>query len=155
MRVFVPLILSLMISGVLYAGCIGNRNTVTPAPTPILPTLTPVPNETIYFTLGDQYLQKNYSFQSEKDIRTEQIRVNTPSWGIEFTVTPLNQNLQYCWFEMNVTNTDTSQTDTYGYGREYGFELNQRYAMYGYGQYKIEMKGNLVKVYVTIAKRNP
>jgi hypothetical protein len=155
MRVFVPLILSLMISGVLYAGCIGNRNTVTPAPTPILPTLTPVPNETIYFTLGDQYLQKNYSFQSEKDIRTEQIRVNTPSWGIEFTVTPLNQNLQNCWFEMNVTNTDTGQNETFRYGRTYSLEKHQLHPMYNGGPYKFEMRGDRVIVYVNIAKRNP
>jgi hypothetical protein len=155
MKSFVPLILSLVIAGAFVAGCIGNQNAAAPAPAPVLTTSSPVPIQTIYFTMGDHYLQKSYSFQSEKDIQTEQIRVDNPSWGIEFTVTPLNENLQYCWFEMNVTNMDTGQTDTYGYGRENGFELNQRYAMHTTGPYTIEMKGNRVKMNVNIAKRNP
>ena len=112
-------------------------------------------NTTIVFTLGDQYLQKSYSFQSEKDVYVEQVRVDNPSWGIVFDVLPLNDDPQYCWFEMKVTNIDTQQSDIYGYGRDKGFEKHQLYPMYITGPYKIEMKGNRVKVDVTMAKRNP
>jgi hypothetical protein len=107
------------------------------------------------FSLGDHYLQKSYSFQSEKDLYTEQFHVDNPSWGIDFNVLPLNDNLQYCWFQMNVTNMDTGQTDTYGYGRSYSYETHQQIPMYTTGPYKIDMTGNLVKVDVTAAKRNP
>ena len=67
---------------------------------------------------GDHYLKKSYTFQSENDLVTEQFRVDNPSWGIEFDVTPLNDNINYCWFVMTVTNLDTGNSDTYGYGRE-------------------------------------
>ena len=56
---------------------------------------------------------------------------------------------------MNVTNIDTGHSDTFGYGRENGFEKNQLYPMYGSGPYKVEMRGNRVKVDVKIAERNP
>jgi hypothetical protein len=155
MKTFVALILPLIVMGVLIAGCLGGQTTPATVPTPVPGTLSPTATQTASFTLGDHYLQKKYSFQSEKDIRTEQIRVDNPSWGIEFTVIPLNENLQYCWFEMKVTNMNTGQTDTYGYGRENGYELNQRYAMHVTGPYTIEMRGNRVSVDVNIAKRNP
>ncbi len=86
---------------------------------------------------------------------TEQFRVDNPSWGIEFDVTPLNDNINYSWFMMNVTNMDTGNSDTYGYGRENGYELQHLIPMYTTGPYKIEMRGNRVKVDVTAAKRNP
>ncbi len=105
--------------------------------------------------MGDHYLQKSYSFQSENDIFTEQFRVGQPLWGIEFNVLPLSDDPQYCWFVMNVTNIDTGQSESYGYGRENGFELNHQIPMYTTGPYKIEMKGNRVKVDVNVAKRNP
>ena len=76
--------------------------------------------------MGDHYLQKSYSFQSENDVFTEQFRVDSPSWGIEFTILPLNDDPQYCWFVMNVTNVDTGQSESYGYGRENGYELTHR-----------------------------
>jgi len=94
-------------------------------------------------------------FQNEKDIRTEEFRVDNPAWGIDFVVLPLNDDPQYCWFEMTVTNMDNGQKDTYGFGRTYGFEKHQQFPMYVTGPYKVEMKGNLVKVDVTAAKRNP
>jgi hypothetical protein len=56
---------------------------------------------------------------------------------------------------MNVTNRDTGQTDTYGYGNTYGFELHHLIPMYNTGPYEIEMKGYRVKVDVILAKRNP
>ena len=76
--------------------------------------------------MGDHYLQKSYSFQSEKDVFVEQFRVDNPAWGIEFDLLPLNDNTIYCWFEMKVTNMDTGQTETYGYGREMGLTSNTR-----------------------------
>jgi hypothetical protein len=113
----------------------------------------PVPQPS--FSFGDQYLQKSYSFQNEKDVYVEQVRVDNPAWGFGFDVIPLNDDPQYCWFEMNVTNIDTQQFDIYGYGRDKGFEKHQLYPMYTTGPYKIEMRGNRVKVDVTMAKRNP
>jgi hypothetical protein len=154
------IILALIIAGVMIAGCTqAPAPAATPVPTP-LATPNPLPAATIpvpqpSFSLGDHYLQKSYSFQSEKDLFVEQVRVDNPSWGVGFDVLPLNDDLQYCWFEMKVTNMDTQQSDTYGYGRDKGFEKYQQYPMYTTGPYKIEMKGNRVRVDVTVAKRNP
>jgi hypothetical protein len=36
-----------------------------------------------------------------------------------------------------------------------GFKKHQLYPMYTTGPYKIEMKGNRVKVDITVAKKNP
>jgi hypothetical protein len=105
--------------------------------------------------MGNHYLKKSYSFQSEKDIFTEELRVDDASWGIGFDVLPLTDNVIYSWFEMKVTNVYTNQTDTYGYGRTNGFELRHLIPMYNTGLYRIEMSGNRVKVDVTVAKRNP
>jgi len=149
--------LVLIIAGVAIAGCTQNQApAVTPTPVPAgtaaaATTVVPQPS----FSLGDHYLQKSYSFQSETDLYTEQFRVDNPSWGIDFNVLPLNDNLQYCWFQIKVTNIDNGQTDTYGYGRSYSYETHQQIPMYTTGPYKIEMTGNRVKVDVTAAKRNP
>ena len=43
--------------------------------------------------MGDHYLKKTYSFQSEKHIYTEEIRVDNASWGIGFDVLPLTDNI--------------------------------------------------------------
>jgi hypothetical protein len=149
-------ICTLILAGVLIAGCTSTPAPVTPAPTavpttPEAATVVPQPS----FSMSDHYLQKSYSLQSESDVRTEEFRVDNPSWGIAFDILPLNDNLQYCWFELKVTNLDTGHSDTYGYGRENSFELHQRYPMYTTGPYKLEMKGNRVKVDVTAAKRIP
>jgi hypothetical protein len=159
MKYSVFVILALVIAGVMVAGCTQSTAAVPvaiPAPTaaaaaPVATTVEPKPS----FAMGDHYLQKSYSFQSEKDIIEEQFRVDNPTWGINFDILPLNDNINYCWFEMKVTNVDTGHTETYGYGRENGFELNHQIPMYTNGPYKIEMKGNRVKVDVTAAKRNP
>jgi len=153
---FPILIFALAIS----AGCIQDLLPgTTPAPTPVqtseiaqTPTI-PLPKPS--FSMSDHYLKKTYAFQSEKQIYTEEIRVDTVSWGIEFDVLPLTDNVVYSWFEMNVTNTDTGQSDIYGYGRTNGFELKHLIPMYNTGPYKIEMRGNRVKVDVAVAKRNP
>jgi hypothetical protein len=158
MKYSVFMILALVIAGVMVAGCTQSpapASVATPAPTavalPVATTAEPQPS----FVMGDHYLQKSYSFQSEKDVVTEQFRVDNPSWGIGFDILPLNDNTIYCWFEMKVTNVDTGHTETYGYGRDNGFELKHQIPMYTTGPYKIEMKGNRVKVDVTAAKRNP
>ncbi len=153
------ILLALIIAGVMIAGCTRElpdsaklqTSPVTPNATQVLKVTVSQPS----FSFGDHYLQKSYSFQSEKDVYVEQVRVDNPSWGLVFDVLPLNDDPQYCWFEMNLTNIDTLQSDTYGYGRDNGFEKHQIYPMYNTGPYKIEMKGNRVKVDVTVAKRNP
>lgn len=150
--------LVLIIAALAIAGCTQTQApaappAATPAGTPAATASTVVPQPS--FSLGDHYLQKSYSFQSEKDLYTEQFRVDDPSWGIDINVLPLNDNLQYCWFQINVTNMDTGQTDTYGYGRTYDYETHQQFPMYTTGPYKIDMTGNRVKVDVTAAKRNP
>ncbi len=152
--------LTLIFAGAISAGCIQGL-----IPVPLrhlllykhsevtqIPTI-PLPQPS--FSMGDHYLKKTYAFPSEKQIYIEEIRVDTASWGIEFDVLPLTDNVIYSWFEMNVTNTDTGQTDTYGYGRTNGFELKHLIPMYNTGPYKIEMRGNRVKVDVAMAKRNP
>ena len=152
---------ALVIAGVMIAGCTQGPATVTPAATTVpaasAPAATAAAGQTSsgFFTLGDHYLQKSYSFQSETDTRTEQFRVDNASWGIDFSVLPLNDDPQYCWFEMTVTNLDNGKSDTYGFGRTYSLETHQQYPMYVTGPYKIEMKGNRVKVDLTAAKRNP
>jgi hypothetical protein len=154
--IFLILIFALAIS----AGCIqGLLPGTTPEPTPVQTSeiaQTPtIPLSKPSFSMSDHYLKKTYAFQSEKQIYTEEIRVDTVSWGIEFDVLPLTDDVVYSWFEMNVTNTDTGQSDIYGYGRTNGFELKHLIPMYNTGPYKIEMRGNRVKVNVAVAKRNP
>lgn len=144
----------LVIAGVVIAGCTqGTTTPSAPVSTQAASVATAIPQAT--FALGDHYLQKSYSFQSEKDVRTEQFRVDNPAWGIDLVVLPLNDDPQYCWFEMTVTNIDNGQTDTYGFGRTFSYEKHQQFPMYVTGPYKIDMKGNLVKVDVTAAKRKP
>jgi hypothetical protein len=157
-RIFILLILIFALA--ISAGCIqGLLPGTTPAPTPLQTSeiaQTPtIPLQKPSFSMSDHYLKKTYAFQSEKQIYTEEIRVDTVSWGIEFDVLPLTDNVVYSWFEMNVTNTDTGQSDIYGYGRTNGFELKHLIPMYNTGPYKIEMRGNRVKVDVAVAKRNP
>ena len=157
MQYRVPLAIVLVIAGVLITGCTQSQgNAATPAPAPAATTAaaaTAAPQRS--FSLGDHYLQKSYTFQSEKDQYTEQFRVDNPSWGIDINVLPLNTNPQYCWFQMTVTNMDTGQTDTLGYGRSFSNATHQQFPMYATGPYKIDMTGTLVKVDVTAAKRNP
>ena len=80
-----------------FAGCTSTQApAATPAPTAAPVTMTlPVTTSPPSFTLGDHYLQKSYSLQSETDVRTEEFRVDNPSWGIAFTILPLNDDLQY------------------------------------------------------------
>jgi len=150
-----------LIAGVIIAGCTGTQGspgTSVANPTvqsTVMATTVATVAQQPSFTLGDHYLQKAYTFSSEKDDFVEQFIVADPSWGIDFKVTPLIDDLQYCWFTMDVTNVNTNQVDHYGYGRTFSFEKEQLYPMYTTGSYKIEMKGNRAKVDVTVAKRNP
>jgi hypothetical protein len=157
MKSSIFVIIALVIAGVMVAGC--TQSPVVPAATPVSNTVATPVTLTVQakpsFTMGDHYLQKSYSFQNEKEVITEQFRVDNPAWGIGFDVLPLNDDINYCWFEMKVTNVDNGQSQTYGYGRENGFDLKNQIPMYTTGPYKLEMKGNRVKVDVTAAKRNP
>jgi hypothetical protein len=158
-RTFVILIL--LAAAALIAGC-----TQVPGPSAPLPTQSPeqttavsqntlTPSSEPSFTLGDHYLKKSYAFQKLKDVYVEDVRIDNASWGIGFDVLPLTDNVTESWFVMKVTNRDTGQTDLYGYGGAYGFELHHLIPRYSTGPYEIEMKGYLVKVDVTLAKRNP
>ena len=157
MKYYVLAACILVIAGVLIAGCTqGTTTTQTSSPSGTqAASAAAAATPHVTFSLGDHYLQKSYSFHDEKNPTTEQFRVDNPSWGIDFVVLPLNDDPQYCWFEMTVTNMDNGQTETYGFGRTYGYEKHQQIPMYVTGPYKVEMKGNLVKVDVTAAKRNP
>ncbi|PKG31848.1 hypothetical protein, partial [Methanoregula sp.] len=126
----------LVIITVVIAGCTqGTTTPPAPAGTQAVSAAAPATPQ-ITFALGDHYLQKSYSFQSEKDVRTEQFRVDNPAWGIDIVVLPLNDDPQYCWFEMTVTNMDNGQTDTYGFGRTHSYEKHQQFPMYVTGPYK-------------------
>lgn len=156
MKNFVSLITGLIVLGALIAGCTGTQNVAAPAPT-AAPTMSIPPAPTASFSMGASYLSHPtpYSFTSDKDIYTEQFRATNEPWGIEFTVNPTNEDPQYTWFEMKVTQTSTGKTETFGYGRTYDFEKHQLHKMYNGGPYKVEMKGNRVSVKVDIAKLNP
>jgi hypothetical protein len=160
MKTRVITILFLIFAGVTITGCIqgispGSSQDVTPVQTSDITDTPKVPVPKPSFSMSNNYLKKSYSFQSEQDIYTEEVRVDNASWGIGFDVLPLTDNVIYSWFEMKVTNVYSNQTETFGYGRTNGFELNHLIPMYNTGLYKFEMKGNRVKVDVRIAKRNP
>ena len=158
-KIRVIIIFALVVAGILIAGC---TSTQAPPPATTLATtqttVTPSSTGTTAppFALKDYYLQGKYSFQSESEVRTEHIRVpNGQPWGIEFQVKTLNDDAQYCWFEMKVTNVDTGITDVYGYGRTNGYTNDQYIPRYNGGQYTIEMQGNLVMVNMNIGNRIP
>ena len=159
MKCYIFVILTLLAAAALIAGC-----TQVPGPASPVPTAAPEPTtevtQTIMtvapqpsFTLGDHYLKRSYSFQSLKDVYTENVRVDNASWGIGFDVLPLTDNVTESWFIMKVTSGNSGQTDLYGYGGTYGFDLHHLIPRYTPGPYEIEMKGYLVKVDVTVAKR--
>lgn len=158
MKFAASLIICVLLAALVSAGCTGTQPAATPTPTTVVATTTtaaPTPSQTVSFTMGDHYLKKSYSFQSESDIRTEQLRIDDPSWGIEYTILPLNDDPQYCWFTMTVSNINTGRNETFGYGRTFSFEKYQQYPMYSPGAYVFTLKGNRVKVDLNVAKRNP
>ena len=147
----------LVIAAALIAGCTQNS---TPAETPV-PTVaeTPAPataQPVVTFSLGQEYLHKKYSFTSEKNDFTEQLRVTDDPWAIDITVNPTSTDSANTWFEITATNLDNSAfSKTVGYGRTHSYEKHQQFPMYNGGPYKFDIKGNLVSVDVIIAKRNP
>jgi hypothetical protein len=158
MKAFGSMMVVIMFTAVLAAGCAGTQTppaSDTPVPTVVIPTTVLATQQQPTFTLGEKYLEKKYSFTSEKDQFNEQFRVTNEPWGIEFTVNPMNEDPQYTWFEMKVTQMDIGQSETFGYGRTYGYEKHQLIPMYNGGPYAFEMRGNRVSVTVNIAKRNP
>ena len=159
MKTCILFIFTLIITLAICAGCTQGPPLAPPGPTTeqttvATPTMT-IPTPQPSFSLGDHYLKESYSFQSEKDVYIEQKRVDNTSWGIGFDVLPLTDNVTDSWFTMKVTNVDTGQSSTYGFGRTNGFELHRLIPMYTSGLYEVEMKGYLVKVDVVLAKRNP
>jgi hypothetical protein len=150
---------TLILACVLYAGCTGTQApAATPAPTTVPATTTaatPTPQPS--FSLGDHYLEDpgGYQLLTEKDTVVKEFRVDSDSWGIYFKIRPLNDNLQYCWFTMDVTNMDTGRKETFGYGRDQSYETERWIPMYKQGPYRLTLTGNNVKAYVTAAKRNP
>jgi len=159
MKTWIFLMFTCIVILAISAGCTQGPPLATPAPTtsqtPDAIPITTIPTPQPSFSLGDHYLEKSYSFQSEKDVYTEQVRVDNASWAIGFDVLPLTQNVTDTWFTMNVTNRDNGQSVTYGFGRANGFEPHHLIPMYTTGPYEVEMKGYLVKVDVVLAKRNP
>jgi len=156
MKAFPVPVAVLILTMVLAAGCTTSLAPAAPVPTAAGSTasLTAVPSATA--ALGGKYLEKKYSFTSEKDTYTEPpFRVTNEPWGIELTVNPTNEDPQYTWFEITLTNLDTGLSETYGYGRTYGFEKYQFIPMHNSGPYTVELKGNRVSVNVNIAKIQP
>ena len=162
MKPTVLLLLAVLAAAAVIAGCT-SAPVVKPAETPAAPVTTvttatpePTPLPQPSFSLGDAYLQRQYTFDSEEDVVVEQFVVDNPSWGIDFTIKrTLNDNLNYCWFTMDVSDVNSEQVNHYGFGREFSTDLQQKIPMYKSGPYKITMKGNRVVVVVTAAKRLP
>jgi hypothetical protein len=144
---------------VVMCGCVQTEPAPTLSPTQVqTPEITatesvPVPQSS--FSTSDIYLSKSYTFVNETQNFSEEVRINNASWGIKFDVSPLTDNTIYSWFEMIVTNIQTGQAETYGYGRTNGFELHHLIPGYNAGLYKVEMRGYRVNVKVLFAKRNP
>jgi hypothetical protein len=155
------LLIAILSATALIAGCTSIPGiTITPSLTPVPATATVAPIPPPSFTLGNHYLQNTYTFNSQRNAYSEQLRIDSPSWGLEFNITPLSDNPQNSWFEITITNLDTNQNQTYGYGnaddgRTYPYDTYQRYPMYISGSYQFDMKGKLVGVNVNIAKRLP
>ncbi|MDD1704657.1 MAG: hypothetical protein LUP97_05455 [Methanoregula sp.] len=155
------IILLLLAAGITIAGCTTDPAPPSPRQAP-LPTPLAAPALTgaltpgqAPFTLGASYLKQPYTFSSEKENSVEQFHVGDPSWGINFKVTPLDDDVEDCWFTMDVTNVDTNEVEHYGYGRTFSPEREQLYPMYRTGSYQLEMRGNRVRVDLHIAKRDP
>ena len=145
----------LVIAAVAIAGCTQSpapASTQTPAET--MPVVTAEPQVT--FALGQEYLHKKYSFTSQKDVFTEQLRVTSDPWAIDITVNPTSTDIQNTWFEITAVNLDNSAySRKVGYGGTHSFDRHQQFPMYNGGPYTFEMKGNLVSVDVIIATRKP
>jgi hypothetical protein len=154
-------ICTLILAGALFAGCVDTQEppaaTTTPTTLPVVTTVNATANPQPVFTLGSRYLEDpgGYLLLTGNDTMVKEFRVDSTSWGIFFRVLPLHDNLQYCWFVLDVTDIDRNNTESFGYGREYPSDLEQWIPMYKEGPYRLTMNGNNVKVWVTAAKRIP
>jgi hypothetical protein len=162
MKEYLVFCLVLLLAGILAAGCTTASPvtqtpvTGTPAATPATATATASSvSAQPTLALGDHYLQKSYSFHNTNDKYTEQVRIDNSSWAVVYTVTPLSDDVQTGWFEITVTNVDSKKSQTFGYGRTYAYDTYQQYPMYSAGSYEIDMKGNLTKIDLDVAKRLP
>jgi hypothetical protein len=148
----------LVLAAAFFAGCTQTAApTATPVPT-AAPTQTAVTTASLpAFTLGDSFFAKKYSWQDGAEVYTEQFMVpEGQPWGVKYDITPLNDDPQKCWYEVTVSDVNNpSHTQSFGYNRgSYSNEKSQIHPVYGHGSFKIEMKGNYVKVDMTAAKRN-
>jgi hypothetical protein len=162
MKQYLVFCLVLLLAGILAAGCTASSPssqtpvTGTPAATQATVTVTTSSaSAQPTLALGDHYLQKSYSFHNTNDKYTEQVRIADPSWALVYTVTPLSDDVQSDWFELTITNVDSKKSQTFGYGRTYAYDTFQQYPMYAAGSYEIDMKGNLTKIDLDVAKRLP
>ena len=162
MKQYLVFCLILLLAGILAAGCTTASPaaqtpvTGTPAATPVTATATASSaSAQPTLALGDDYLQKSYSFHNTNDKYSEQVRIDDSSWALVYTVTPLSDEVQTGWFELIVTNVDSKKSQTFGYGRTYAYDTYQQYPMYTAGSYEIDMKGNLTKIDLDVAKRLP
>jgi hypothetical protein len=146
----------LVLAAALIAGCTQSpAPAATPVPTAAQPQSAVTAEPQTSFTLGDHFFDKKYSWQGGNEAYTEQFVVpQSQPWGIKYDITALNNDPSKCWYEVTITNVDTNQAQSFGYGRSYPSEKSQIHPVYGYGSYKVEMKGNYVKVDMTAAKRN-
>lgn len=151
---------SLMVIGAaLIAGCTQSApQPATPAPTvaatPVPTTSTTEPS----LSLGDHFFQNKYSWQGGSEVYSEQFMVpQGQPWGIGYDITLLNDDPSKCWYEVKVIDVNAPQSvSTFGFGRSpYSSEKVQTHPIYGYGSYKVEMRGNFVMVNMQAAKRNP
>lgn len=158
MRYSVLALLVLLIAAAVVTGCTQNAAPAAPAATPA-PAAPPAVATTAAqpsFTLGDHFFEKKYSWQDGKEVYTEMFVVKQGQpWGIGYEVTPLNNDPAKCWYEVTITDVNTNHAESFGYGRSYPAEKNQIHPLYGYGSYKVDMKGNYVMVNMKAAKRNP
>ena len=158
MKLYLISCMLLVVLGVMGAGCTGNNPAgpglpVTPTPTTAVVVTTAVTMTQPNLSLGAQYLYKSYSFSGQNITFNEQLRIDDPSWAIQYTVSNLSSTPQDCWFGMRVTNLDTLQTRTFSW--TYLNDSYQQYPMYTPGLYQIVMTGTLVRVNLDVAKRLP
>jgi len=146
----------LVLATAFIAGCTQSPPpAAVPVPTAVVtqPAVTVTPQTS--FNLGDHFFDKKYSWQDGNEVYSEEFVVpQGQPWGIKYDVTPLNDDLSKCWYEVTVSNINTNHSDSFGFGRSHSSEKSQIYPVYGYGPYKVEMRGNYVKVDMTAAKRN-
>lgn len=148
-------LLILLVAAALIAGC---TQSAAPATSPE-PVITAQPTERTAaqpaVVLGDHYFEKKYSWQDGDEVYSEMFVVGQGQpWGIGYDVTPLTDDASKCWYEVTVIDMNNpSGAQSFGYGRSYSTEKNQAHPVYGFGSYKVEMRGNFVKVDMKAAKR--